>query len=150
MLRAILAGGLSAGILDLTSALVLYGSRGTALIRIPQSIASGILGADAYRGGLLTAALGTLLHFVIAFSAAAVYCLASRRLPFLKDYAFVCGPTYGILVYLVMKLIVVPLSNAAIPNSRGPFPLDSVVEGLLVHVFLVGLPIAVCLHWWGD
>jgi hypothetical protein len=55
-LPAILAGGLIAGALDLTYALAFYGSRGTKPIRIPQSIASGLLGTEAYQEGFATAA----------------------------------------------------------------------------------------------
>jgi hypothetical protein len=53
---------------------------------------------------------GVLRHFLIAFSAAAVYYAASRRLGFLKEPALVCGLFYGAAVEEVMNLIVLPLS----------------------------------------
>ena len=65
-LLAIAAGGLTAGTLDLTQACILFGAR------VPLSIAAGLLGRQAFRGGVATYVLGVLLHFFIAFSAAAV------------------------------------------------------------------------------
>jgi hypothetical protein len=51
-------------------------------IRVPQTIASGVLGARSYQDGLASAALGTVLHFAIALGATTVYYLASRKLKF--------------------------------------------------------------------
>jgi H+/Cl- antiporter ClcA len=79
------------------------------------------------------------LHFFIATTIAAVYCLTSRRLAFLRDHFVVCGIFYGMAAYLVMNLIVLPLSAY---HARGPFPLRSLIQGLLVHMILIGLPIA--------
>jgi hypothetical protein len=91
-------------------------------------------------GGLATWLLGVGLHFVIAFSAAAVYSAASRKLEFLKPHWFVCGLFYGIAVFLVMNLIVLPLS--AVPFKVGPFAVAVLIQGLLVHMVLIGLPIS--------
>ena len=136
--RGLLWGTLAVGVLDLLDALVFFGLRGVPPIRILQSIASGLLGAAAYRGGAATAALGTLLHFLIAFAIVAVYHLASRRWPFLARRPWLWGPLYGLAVYLVMNLAVVPLSAAVV----GPKTLPVVVNGVLIHLFGVGLPSA--------
>jgi len=60
-----------------------------------QSIASGLLGPQAYEGGVATAILGVVLHFVIAIGAAAVFYLLSRKLPFLTQKPILWGPLYG-------------------------------------------------------
>jgi hypothetical protein len=130
----ILVGGIAAGTLDLFAAFILFGW-GT-----PRAIASGLLGARALHGGTPMWILGVLLHFFIAFSAAAVYYLSSRRLTFLKTNFIVCGLFYGIAVYLVMNLIVVP--HSAAPFKTNIFTLSSLIQGLLVHMFLIGLPIS--------
>jgi len=83
MWRAIGVGGLACGILDISAAIGQYALRGVPAIRILQSVAAGLLGREAYSGGVPTAALGLALHFVIAFTAAAVYYAASRRIPYL-------------------------------------------------------------------
>ena len=61
MARAILYGGVVVGTLDLLDALIFFGLRGTAPIRIFQSIAAGVLGRASYQGGLRSAALGIAL-----------------------------------------------------------------------------------------
>jgi hypothetical protein len=132
-LLAIVVGGGIAGALDLTQACLLFGWK------IPLAIAGGLLGRQAFQGGAGTYALGVLLHFFIAFSVAAIYYGASRRLPFLKEYPFVCGLFYGVAVQEVMNLVVLPLSAL---HARGPFKLESLILGLLVHMVVIGLPIA--------
>jgi hypothetical protein len=136
-LLAILAGGLSAGSLDLGSAFITFGAG------VPRTIAGGLLGPAARHGGSAVYLLGIVLHFFIAVSAAAVYYLASRKLAFLKEHPFVCGPFYGIAVFLVMSLIVLPLSAL---HFRGPFQLAGLIQGLLVHMILIGLPISLSIR----
>ena len=76
-INAILWGGVIAGALDATDGVVAYGFQGLNPIQVLQYIASGVLGPASFQGGLATAGLGTMLHFFIAFVAAAVYVLAS-------------------------------------------------------------------------
>ncbi len=140
--KAILLSGLSAGVLDLTAALVNSGFRGVKPIRVLQFIASGLLGRDSFNGGVATAALGVGLHFLIAFVAAAVYYGASRKLDFLVRHAIVAGLLYGVAVYLVMNLIVAPLSAV----NRMPFSLTSLITGLMIHMLFVGLPISLAVR----
>ncbi|MBW8877940.1 MAG: hypothetical protein JF614_23505 [Acidobacteria bacterium] len=136
---AILVGGSIAGALDITYAIVFSAFRGVPPVRILQSVASGLLGAAAYDGGLPTAALGLLLHFFIAFSAAAIFYLASRWFPLLIRQAVLSGVLYGAGIYAVMNLVVVPLS--AFPRKLS-FPPLVLATGLFVHMFFIGLPIA--------
>ena len=132
-LPAILAGGSIAGALDLTQACLLFGWD------IPLSIAAGLLGPQAVHGGTRTYVLGVLLHFSIAFSFAAFYYVASRQLAFMVDYPLVCGLVYGAAVEEVMNLIVLPLSAL---HARGPYELHDLIQGLLVHMVVIGLPIS--------
>jgi len=143
-LPAILLGGLIAGAFDISYACIYtYIVRGTSAIRILQSVASGVLGAKAFAGGLKTAVLGLALHFLIALTAAAVYYLASRRLRFLITQAIISGVIYGIGIYLFMNFVVLPLS--AIPFKMS-YPLSSLIGGLLIHMFGIGLPIALVVR----
>jgi hypothetical protein len=132
-LRAIAAGGLIAGTLDLTQAFILFGRR------VPLAIAAGLLGPQALHGGAGIYALGVCLHFFIASSATAVYYAASRRLAFLTEHPLVCGLFFGMAVELVMGYVVLPLSAL---HDRGPYELHDVLQGLLVHMVVVGLPIS--------
>ena len=137
--RAIVAGGLAAGLLDLVDALVAYKlAFGMSPVVIYQFVASGLLGKAAYAGGPAMALLGLAIHFLIAFTAAAVFVLASERLPQLRRDAVGWGLAFGLAVFAVMTFVVIPLSR--IGASTPPLPL--LVNGVLGHAFLVGLPIA--------
>jgi len=131
-------GGLTVGALDGLDAVVFFGLRGVPAPRIFQAIASGLLGRAAFQGGLATVALGVALHFFIAFTVVVTFYAASRRLPALTRRPLVWGPLYGIAVYLVMNLIVLPLSAAAHGMPSPPV----LVNGVLIHMFGVGLPSA--------
>ena len=144
-LLAILWGGLLCGLLDITAALVVYGTMGAKPLRLLQGIAGGVLGPRTYSGGIATALLGLLCHFVIAFSAAAVFVAASRVAPFLVRQAVPSGVLYGIAVYFFMNRVVVPLSAAA----KFPFSFKMMVIGVVIHIFCVGLPIALAARRFG-
>lgn len=131
---AILVGGFAAGAFDAITAFLAFGRR------MPLGIASGVLGARAATGGAGVWLLGLALHFTIAIGAAAIYYLVSRRLDFLREHFVVCGMFFGIAIYLVMNLVILPLS--AVPFPIGPFPVRAMIQGLLVHMILIGLPIA--------
>lgn len=138
--RAISAIGIAgsvAGILDITSAFAIYGLRGITPIRILHSVASGLLGPQAFKGGLGTAALGLAMHFMIAFGAATVFYAASRKLPILTRRAVMSGLAFGVGIYLFMNLIVLPLSAA-----KQKYTTSGIVTQLIVHMTLIGLPIA--------
>lgn len=136
-------GGLLAGTLDILAAFINSGLRGVSPTRVLQAIAGGLLGADSFTGGFATAALGLVLHFFIATTATAVYYAASRKLKMLIEHAVVCGLAYGIPVYLVMNLVVLPLS--AIP-FRISFAPGNVVTSVLILMFCVGLPIGLVVR----
>ena len=137
--RAILAGGLAAAVLDAADALVAYKlAFGMSPLVIYQFVASGLLGKAAYTGGAASALLGLAVHFTVAFSAATVFVLASERFPGLRRAAVGSGLVFGVGVFAVMSFVVIPLSRigASVPS----FPL--IVNGVLSHALLVGLPIA--------
>jgi uncharacterized membrane protein YagU involved in acid resistance len=92
--------------------------------------------------GWRSAALGLLLHFTIAFTAAAVYYLGSRALRVLVDRAVLFGLLYGELVFLFMHFVVLPLS------ALGPahFSIATYITGPVGHTVLVGLPIALSVR----
>jgi hypothetical protein len=137
---AIFVGGAIVGILDLLYAIVVYSPHHP--IRIPQAVASGLLGRDSFNGGATSAVLGVFLHFVIAFGAATTYYLASRKIPFLTQRAVLAGMIFGALVYGFMHLVVLPLSAA----PHGHSPLIYKVCEFVEHWFFVGLPIALSVR----
>ena len=136
---AILWGGLIAGALDLTFALTFnHWHSGVPFIRVPQAIASGLLGRSSFQGGLTSAVLGVFLHFLIALGFAAFYNLVSRFFPILIRRAVLCGLLYGVAIFYFMQWVVLPLSRA--PKFK--HTTVSTLSDLGSHLFCVGLVIA--------
>ncbi len=135
----VLAGGLVAGTLDIIYACGFWWLKsGVSPVRILQSIAAGLLGDASFTGGGATAALGLALHYFIATSMSVVYYLVSRMWPALRQKPWLYGAAYGVLLYVVMNYVVVPLSAAR------PSPTDPLWVGcsIAVHILLIGIPIA--------
>ena len=141
--KPILIGGLIAGALDITYACLFFGIRNHVTpIRILQSVARGALGQRAFQGGPKTAALGLFFHFLIALTAAAVYVFASRALRFMITHAILCGILYGLGVYLFMYGIVMRVSAIHSTTLPWSYPWAVLIPNLLIHMFGIGLPIA--------
>jgi hypothetical protein len=136
----LLVGAFVAGTLDILYAIGFsYFRSGVSPARVLRYVASGALGSEALKGGAGTAALGLGFHFLIAFLATAVFFGAAAMVPKLVERPVVTGALYGIVVYVVMNYVVVPLSRI------GPRPAPPAIvwtTGVLVHMFLIGVPIA--------
>jgi len=135
----VLAGGLLAGTLDIVYACVFWGlKRDVSVPRILQSVAAGLLGNASFEGGAATAALGLGLHYLIAVSMSGTYYVVARRVPLLHQRPLACGAAYGLLLYVIMNYVVVPLSAAG-PGSKDPL---WVTLSIAAHALLIGVPIA--------
>ena len=139
--RAIAITGLIVGAMDITSAFIIAISRGSTVTRLLQFVASGLIGQKAFAGGAATAVLGLGLHFLIAFSLVGVFYAASRRLSFMLRRAVLAGLVYGLIVFGVMNLIVLPLSAA---KPRHSLTGDLIQIG--IHMFVIGLPTALLIR----
>ncbi len=144
-LTPIILGGLVAGVCDLIYAVTFYGLQDVLPAQILQSIASGLLGIDSYRGGWASAVLGLVIHFLIAFGAAALYYLASRKMTVLIRRAPLFGVLYGAAIFFFLRKVVLPLSAAP------PFQWTALADGtdLAVHILFIGLPIALLVRRYG-
>jgi uncharacterized membrane protein YagU involved in acid resistance len=141
-IRFIGVGSLAAGVIDLVYAIAFNSRAGVPAVVIPQSVASGLLGVDAFRGGWVSAAFGVALHFGILFVAAGSYFLASRKVRVLTTRPKTCGALFGLAIYLFMHAIVLPLSAA--PKFKGTSA--SVVSDLIVHIVLIGPIVALAVQ----
>jgi hypothetical protein len=137
-LGLVLAGGLLGGAGDLAFAFIYYAPAGATPLRILQGIASGVLGPASFQMGLGSAALGAFCHFFISVCAAFVFFLASTKLTFLTRRWLISGIVFGVLMFLAMRLVVVPLSAV----KAGPMKLSSIIGELCSHMVLFGIPIA--------
>ncbi|KQO20917.1 hypothetical protein ASF10_15145 [Flavobacterium sp. Leaf82] len=139
--ETIFLSGLIAGTLDILAAIIVYAVilEKTTAIKILQSIASGIFKKDAYTAGSQMAWYGLGLHYIIAFSFAWFYFIIYPYLPFLKKNTIMSGFLYGIFVWIVMNLIVLPIVFPLLPEKHLDFPL---LLSILILMFCIGLPIA--------
>ena len=143
--RAILTAGLVVGVLDISSAFVIWWQRGVGARRGLQGIAAGLLGGSAFDGGLVTASLGLALHFFVAFVVVSVFYLASRKIPFLAKQPIVSGVLYGIGVYLVMFWCVLPRVFSTFRHR-----LSNDLLQLAIHICLIGLPTAFIVRRYSE
>jgi len=143
--RAILTAGLVVGVLDISSAFVIWWQRGIGARRGLQGIAAGLLGANSFNGGLVTAGLGLLLHFLVAFVVVIVFYLVSRKIEFLTLHAVASGALYGICVYIVMYWFVLP---TVFPTFR--HRLGNELLAIAIHISLIGLPCALIVRRYSQ
>jgi uncharacterized membrane protein YagU involved in acid resistance len=135
----IVAAGLVSGALDILAALASYTAQGATVPGILKYIASGLLGPAAMQGGVEIAWLGLLCHFLLTTAMAAIYWVAALKLRLLATQPWLWGSVYGVLTWLAMVFVVVPLSGVIgwkLPQGW------SIVAGLLAHISYVGVPIA--------
>jgi hypothetical protein len=140
---SVLVGGAAVAFLDGIAATIDFGLRGVSFTRLWQGVASGALGPKSFQLGSTSAMLGLFFHILIATTAALVFNIAAGFAPTLVAHYIASGAIYGIVVFLVMNLAVIPLS--AMPPR--PFSLPIAVRQILVHIFYVGLPISIAAYW---
>jgi energy-converting hydrogenase Eha subunit G len=128
--------------MDITAAFLTLAPKGISPRQILQGIASGLIGSTSFRGGWATSALGLALHFLIAFTAAAVFYVASRKIPALLDRPWLAGVGYALVVYGFMYWVVIPLDHL---RSK-PVTLSGTLVAIVTHIICVGLPISLVIH----
>jgi hypothetical protein len=146
MAFAILAGGVAAAILDGLAATIDFRLRGISFTRLWQGVASGALGPSSFKRGNASVFLGLAFHVSIAMTAALIFDVAANYVAALVTYYVASGVLYGIAVYIVMNLVVIPLS--ATPPR--PFALAITIRQIVIHIACVGLPISVAAHWFAS
>jgi uncharacterized membrane protein YagU involved in acid resistance len=137
--RWLIAGWLIAATCDISYATGFsYLYRKTPPSRILQSVASGLLGTDAYQGGAATAALGLGLHYLNALLITCIFFAIASQMPALVKRPILTGLVFGVGIYVVMNYVVIPLSRIG-PRPTPPAPIW--VSGLIVHMCFIGVPI---------
>jgi hypothetical protein len=147
-LRAILAGGLAAGTLDIGAA-ALINRVSPALIS--HYIASGVLGRASFSIGAPAAYLGVLLQWAMSVAIAAIYWVVTARMPRLRVRWWLGGPLAGVVIFLVMNFLVMPLSAAPVTLHQviARFRPEKAAENLLA-MFVFGLIVAWCARYVGG
>jgi hypothetical protein len=131
--RQVFLGGLVVAIGDIIFATTLWFSwTASGLVQVFQTIAVGVLGKASYEGGVPVALLGAGLHLFMATLFVVAYTLVGRRRPSLLRKPFVYGPLYGVLMYVIMNFVVMPLSRVdAHPTWKHP---DWILFSVIAHM----------------
>lgn len=109
-------------------------------VRILQSIGAGWYGDASFQGGARTAMVGALSHFFIVALFILGYRLAARHMTGLRTHPTAAGLLYGVLLYLLMNFVVLPLSAAGMAKFNH---LGWVLASILMHA-LIGV---MCAHF---
>ena len=142
----IILAALLAGLLDLVAAIIVYSIflDKTSALRILQSVASGVFGKAAYTGGITMAVYGVLFHFLISLIFTVLYFYSYPKLTFLQRDRVFSGIVFGIFIWLIMNLIVLPLA------FKGLFPSDvqSSLIGISILIVAIGIPVSLITHYY--
>jgi hypothetical protein len=134
--RAVLIAGLAVGSLDgLEGAVFYFVTAGLVPFQVFRFIASGMLGASAFDGGLLTVALGGTIHYALSFLFAAIFLLAYRTNSTVRQHWISIGLAYGVGVWAFMTFVALPMSAV----QPSPFSWLAIANGAIGHALTVGL-----------
>jgi hypothetical protein len=136
----ILQAGLIVGTLDILSAFIYYyiKSGKTNFLVIFKFIASGLFGKAAGDGGVAMILAGLILHYAIAFSFTIFFFWLYPKMNVLSKNRIVTGIVYGLFVWAVMNLVVVPLSNTV----HRPFKIEGALINMGILIVCIGLPLS--------
>lgn len=136
VLPRILLTGLVAGALDAIAAIMVYQVKATSIFRL---IASGMFGQDAFTGGGEMVVYGILFHLIIAIIWTAFYFILDSKLRLSRINQIVMIAVYGIVIWMVMNFVVLPLSNV----PQRPIDAAGAAKGIAILIVAVSLPIVI-------
>jgi hypothetical protein len=139
LLALVLKSTLLVGTLDILAAAIQYYLKtGNGPAPVLKFIASGVFGPEAFSGGDIMIFYGLLFHYLIAFSFTLFFFAISITFPKILKARVLTGIVYGTLVWIIMNLLVVPMSNA----PEGDFQWLTAGVGILILIVCVGLPLS--------
>lgn len=139
-LYTIFWSGIISGLLDAMAACtVFYFKQGFSPAEVMKFIATGLYGPEAFAGGGAMVALGVFIHFFIAFTIAGIYYFIFPSFRMLNYRPILSGFIFGALIWIVMNLVIIPLTQ--VPPA--PLEAGAVLVSITWHMILVGLPIAI-------
>src|SRR5947199_7316438 len=153
-LKPILYAGAVVGVLDITAACV--NARilaGVTPAHVLQSVAGGLLGRGTYNGGFATAALGLMMHFTMALTVATIFYALSRcffSLPQKLSGLVAVGLVYGAAVFAVNNFgtaLFLSWVRSLYLHTPVVFKPPMGWSQLVIHLFCVGLPIALVMRY---
>lgn len=141
--NTILLAGFVAGLMDIAAAIISYYIRTqNEPTKLFQFIASGVFGKEAFTGGTTMVLLGLLFHFMLAYIFAIAFYLIYPKIKLLSRNKIITGIVYGAIVWVIMNLVVLPLSN----TPKLPFDPTQAAIGMAILMVCIGLPISLIVH----
>ena len=135
--------GLVVGSLDIIAALTnFYIRTGKDPLVVLKYISSAVFGKAAFSGDNSMNILGLLLHFLIAFIWTIFFFLIYPKLRLISWNRIITGIIYGIFIWLIMSLVVVPMSKA----SGSTFNIKQAIIAVLILIGAIGLPLSFIAH----
>lgn len=143
--RIILLTGLLAGTLDIVSAFLNFLAQGGDDPRkVLVFIASGVFGQRAFEPSymMFMSVSGLVFHYLIALIWTTLYFMTYPRIHLLSSHKYLNGMAYGLIVWIIMNLVVLPLSGT--PEMELIFKRVAISMGILIVA--IGLPISLVAH----
>lgn len=152
-IKPILYAGALVGVLDITAACIdARVEYGVPPVHVLQSVAGGLLGRGSYNGGLASAALGVAMHFTMALTVATIFYALSRwffTLPQKLSGVVIVGMLYGLAVFVVNNFgtaFFLSWVRSLYLHTPVVFKPPMGWSQLIIHLFCVGLPVALVMH----
>ncbi len=142
-LKAIFLACLVAGTLDITYAIIMWGPvfGKISALQLLQGIAGVLIGKSALTGSFATALLGLAIHYGISLAWAGIYFFIFPYLPLLARNKWISGILYGLVVWIMMQLLIVPL----VKRQAYVFHWEAFIKNIAPMLLLFGPAIAIII-----
>ena len=138
-LSIILKAGLLVGTLDIAAAFLnFYIKTGKNPTIVLKYIASAALGKTTAYDPTLVILLGLLLHFIIAFAFTVFFSMIADRLWRWFKNIYLIAVLYGIFIWIIMNLLVVPNSLA----PKIPLTWSNSLLNVVILIICIGFPLS--------
>ena len=135
-----LTAGFVVGTFDILSAFIHYFIKTgqTHFSDVLRFVASGYFGTAAVTGGRSMIFAGLIIHYLIAFAFTVFFFLLFPKIKTFSKNKILTGIVYGIFVWVVMNIIVLPFSNIA----YRPFHISNALINVIILIVCVGIPLS--------
>jgi uncharacterized membrane protein YagU involved in acid resistance len=138
-----LTAGLVAGTLDITAACMQAYLKTEAMpSQVLKYVASGAVDPKTFSNDTVLAAVGLLVHFVIAISFTFFFFFWAKQIPSLVKYPLLFGILYGVFVWSTMRFIILPYISRLNPKPIvGQEAIKNAAIAAAIIVVCVGIPV---------
>ena len=143
VIATIIKAGLLAGTLDISFAcLYSYIKRGTNPAMVLQYISKVVFGQTTITNPVILNITGLLIHFAIAMCWTILFFIVYRRFNLIRLNKIITGILYGLLVWAVMNIVILPLWN----HKAFVFKAESSSINAVILIAAIGLPLSFIAH----